>query len=304
MEIATPPAAKPLPPKLPLRAATPAGPTPPPLPKAFSMASAKCSSKSRILLIGAPGSGKTVLGCMLPKPLILDLDNNIEGPITFITEQKILTESEANDVIIVRPFIDGDGNLVKRADRWTCMGRAITAYLKEYPDRQTIFIDSLSAVVAAAMDEVRRQGKIYIAEDELGDSKDLNKTVDEPLRIQDWGAFVTLLEQLFIRLSGRNLNLVVSAHTKDDEVGEGTGVYKTFINCPGSFREKVAGMFSESWLISREIKGAGATATSEVYIQTAAGGKLSPLGLKSAKQIGAKVLVDLTKIKKLFAPSA
>jgi hypothetical protein len=299
METPTPPPAKPLPPKQPLRPGTAAA-APPPLPKAFSMAGLRVTTKDRLLLLGAPGSGKTVLGCMLPKPLIIDLDNNIEGPITFLSQQKTLTDAEAADVIIVRPFIDGNGQLLKRADRWGAMGRAITAYLKEYPDRQTIFIDSLSALVAAGMDEVRRQAKIYIAEGELGDPKDLDKTVDEPMRIQDWGAFASLMEQFFIRLSGRGLYVVTTAHTKDEEVGEGTGIYKTFINCPGAFREKIAGMFTECWLVSREAKGTGTSATSEVFIQTVAGGRLAPLGLKSAKQVGARLLANLENIKKMF----
>lgn len=300
METPTPPAAKPLPPKQPLRPG-PATPTTPALPKAFSMAGLRLETKSRLLLLGVPGSGKTVLGCMMPKPLIIDLDNNIEGPVTFITQQKALTDAEAADVIIVRPFIDGDGKLVKRSERWGAMGRAITTYLREYPDRKTIFIDSLSALVAAGMDEVRRQAKIYIAEGELGDPKDIDKTVDEPMRIQDWGAFASLMEQFFIRLSGRGIYVVTTAHTKDEEVGEGTGVYKTFINCPGAFREKIAGMFTECWLVSREAKGTGASATSEVFIQTVAGGRMAPLGLKSAKQIGARVTANLSTIKQMFS---
>lgn len=269
------------------------------MPQAFSMSKLKLNTKSRILMLGSPGTGKSAFGLMMPKPLILDLDNNIEGPIQFLLQEKLLTEEQMNDIIIVKPFIDGDGKLLKRSDRFQAVGRVLTHYLREYPDRQTIFIDSFTSLIQSIMDEIRRQEKFYIAEGELGPPEHLHRTVDDPLRIQDWGAFATIAEQFMIKLSSKPYHTVVSAHIKDEELGE-SKIFKTFIHCPGQFRERIAGMFTEGWLFTRDVKGIEGSATDDVFIQTVAGGMKSPLGLKSAKQLGARIKVDLSKVKGIF----
>lgn len=287
---------------LPTRVLTtkPTAPVTPTLARPVSMSALKLNSKSRLLLLGAPGSGKTVIGCMMPRPIIFDLDNNIEGPVRYLQQNNLLTNADMENIIIVRPFLDADGNLLRRADRWQALGRAITFYLKEYPDCQTIFLDSFTALLTAAKDEVRRQEKLYIAEGELGDDKMAQKSIDDVLRIQDWGSFATLLEQFLIRLTAKNKFVCVTGHIKDEEVGKDTGVVKTYINCPGETREKIAGSFDECWLISRDVTGLGASAVSNVLITTAAGGSKSPLGLKSAKQVGAQVKVNLATVRGWF----
>ncbi len=267
------------------------------------MAAYKKSTVSKYLLVGYPGTAKTTTGMMLPKPLlVLDLDNNMDGPIEYLVGKKILSDDEMAQITVVKPFFDADNKLVKRADRWQQMCRVLSLYLKT-GQFKSVFIDGLSAMTAAALDEIRRQNKFYIAEGDLGDEAMMDKSIDDPLRIQDWGSFVTLLEQLLIRISSTHgVNLAISAHITMRERGKDSDIFDEFIACPSEFRTKIAGLFSECWRFTREDKGAGVNASAEVYLQTVAGNKSqATIGMKSGKQIGGKVLLDLKKLKEELA---
>lgn len=267
------------------------------LPRIYSMSQLKLNPKSRLLMIGEPGSGKSVFGTMMPSPLIFDMDNNMAGPIKFLRMKGLLTPEMEDDIMIVNPFLDENGELQPRVNRWRALTRTMTFIFKEIKEgrmkpRKTIFFDSLTALATAAMDEVRRQeGKT------IGESMS-EKTQDEQFTLPDFGRLSTLFTQFFITLGAYDLHTVVSAHVQEvEKEGQST---KTFIACPGSFKESVSGMFTEVWKFTRETSGPPGALVDKAFIQTIGGPKMQKLGLKSALQLGGKVEIDLKKVKEIF----
>jgi hypothetical protein len=267
------------------------------LPKIFTMSQLRLKPRSRVLAIGEPGTGKTVFGLMMPSPLIFDMDNNIVGPINFLQKQGLLTQAQMDDTVIVNPFLDENGDLQPRINRWRALTRTLTFVFKEIKEgrmapRKTLFLDSLTALATAAMDEVRRQeGKT------IGDVMS-DKTQDEQFTLPDFGRLASLLSQFFIALGAYDMHLYVSAHTQDIERDDKST--KTFIACPGSFKEAVSGMFTEAWKFTRESSGPPGQLVDKCFIQTVGGNKLQKLGLKSALQLGSRLEVDLKKVKEIF----
>lgn len=253
----------------------------------------KSTSKPAILIIGPPGTAKTttVLGAF-PRPLVIEIDNNISGAAKFLTDEKI----DLSQILLDIPHLKADGTLVPRQDRW----RTMTTNLKNALEKdnkesggdftkmkiQTIFVDSLTGLLEYALDEVRRQQGRAIGDDDKG-------TKDDPLQIQDWGAFGALMRHFFIKLRATNRILAVSGHTVTDKDDLG-GFLKQFINCPGKFREEIAGLFTECWKTS--IEKVGEDFVRMITTVPTPSARDDSLGLKSALRLGNKFKVDYKKI--------
>lgn len=246
----------------------------------------KETSRPAILLAGPPGTGKTVTLSMLGTPFIIELDNNHAGAFNFL--QSIKADCKATVSV---PFIRDDGTIVPRAERWKAMNAAITAGLSN-PLCTTLGIDSLSALIEIGLDEVRRQQNRKIGDPVKGEK-------DEPLQIQDWGAFKGLMRQWFINLRAAGKVLVVTAHitTYKDEL---TGILQEFINFPGQFAEEIAGLFTEVWLTDIEEKRNGSTVEYIYTIRTRPQPSQRKIGLKSGIQLPPKVPVDFANLNKLL----
>jgi len=260
----------------------------------ISLTQFKTTSKPAVLVIGPPGTGKTSLvTAVFPSPYIIEIDNNIEGVAKFLTDSKV----DISKVHLDIPHLKPDGTLVPRQDRWRTMNKRMADALTKDNEEskgdfskfkiQTIFLDSLTGLIEYALDEVRRQQGRAIGDEEKG-------TKDDPLQIQDWGAFGALLRHWFIKVRSFNRYFAVSGHTVTDK-DELAGFLKTFINCPGKFREEIAGLFTECWKTSivkenNEWKRILTTVptTSE---------RDESLGLKSALRLGNKFEVNFNKIR-------
>lgn len=248
---------------------------------------------SSAIILGAPGSGKTTLVSQFPGLFLLDCDENAGGPITWLKSQK-----KSTDFYIASPLRDDEGKEVPRAQQFQ---RAATL-LEEaaaMDDVKTIAIDSLTTFVPIVLTEVlRQQGR------RLGnfDFKTANsKTYDEPMQIQDWGAFLGLMRTFIMKLKATGKTLVIIGHlkTKEDDVNK---MMRQFINVPGQLADIISGWFSEVWLLeaNMEIKKGKKTETRKVTTfpqsKTATTlGLKSSTGVKSGSEINADELVKAFK---------
>jgi len=252
-----------------------------------SFATYKSTVKPSVLILGAPGSGKTTLATMLGRCHVIELDNNIEGPFTYLTS--IGAPCRATFDL---PMVDAAGKLISRESRWSAMNKCIEAAVKADPTIDTLVIDGLTSLVDIALDEVRRQMKRAFGNPVAG-------TPDAPLQIQDWGCFAKLMVEWLTKLRASGLVLVVTAHTnveKDDMAG----YLKHFIAVPGQLRNTIAGMFTECWKCSVKNVGTGDTAHYDYFINTVGTSTEDALGLKSGRQIKPNTKVDFAALNKLL----
>lgn len=234
-----------------------------------------------LLLLGPPGSRKTTLCTQLPRPCIIECDNNINGPARFTKNSGLKT-----DVEVKIPLFDTAGKIILPGARWdrTCL---LTNEAINSPDFDTVVVDSLTTLVDFALDKIRVvQGR--------GAPTEANP-IGGALQIQDWGAFATLMKHFIVTTKASGKLIVFTGHvmTDKDELG---GYLKQFIACPGQLKETIAGYFDDCWILSmEEDKG--------VYtnmLRTVPALRQDALGLKTSLGLLPKQPVDYNKINELL----
>lgn len=283
-----------------------------------SFRSYSTDTKPAVLIIGPPGSGKSCIAAAFPKPYIVECDNNIDGVIDHFARENLPIDDIWFDV----PHINPDGTLVPPANRYIEMGKRINAHLKDHPETETIVIDSLTTLNNYIMDEVRRVTLIH--DDKAPDMADpptkdgsgffwqnlKDRTFDETWRVQDWGSFVNLLIKFFTTLRSTGRNVVVTAHTEEDQTkdaqaGRTDASWRKFIACPGKFKSQIAGYFTDAWYTevgNRVIKDKDGKEVRKFFrtITTVPITELKELGLKTALNLPTKFEVDLKEIASLI----
>lgn len=229
------------------------------------------------LLIGPPGSGKTTVSLQLPKPFILDCDDNLNGPVRFLTSNNRLNQAWFYDTPL------RDGNLpVPRELQWDRV-QSLLLEACNSPEVETIVISSLSSLIELAFVQTYK-----MTNQKLGDYK---KTIDPKFEFAQWGAFGSIMRQLIFWLKSSGKRLCVEAHINVDKE-ELTGVLTNFIAIPGNLKHILSGWFEEVWLLDVTTTGVGANQKTERKIITSPGTRDKNLGLKSAAQLGTSFPAD------------
>jgi hypothetical protein len=239
------------------------------------------------LLIGPPGSGKTVVSLQLPKPFILDCDGNLNGPVRYLKSVNKLPEKWFYD----NPM--KENNLpVPRDKQWERADKLLTEAC-ENPEVETIVISSLSSFIELAYLQTYK-----MTNQKLGDYK---KTIDPKFEFAQWGAFGSIMRQTIFWLKSSGKRLCVEAHMTVDKE-ELTGVLTNFIAIPGNIKHILSGWFEEVWLLDVTTTGVGATQKTERKIITSPGPRDKNLGLKSAAQLGTSFPADrVSELQSIFS---
>lgn len=247
-----------------------------------------------LIILGTPGAGKTTLVSQFPGLFLLDCDQNLGGPL-----QWLKANDKKPDFYYADPFHDEDGNVLPRELHFQ---RAATLLMEanDMPDVKTLAVDSLTTFVDIVITEVLRlQGR------KLGsfDFKTKNsKSMDEPMQIQDWGAFFNVMKQFIIKLKSTGKTIIFTGHLKTRE-DEASKMLRQFISVPGQMAEVIAGLFSEVWLLENAIKVKNGAKVQERLVTTFPSTKgMSALGLKSSCGVESGSPVDVDDlIRKVLA---
>jgi hypothetical protein len=229
------------------------------------------------LLIGPPGSGKTTVSLQLPKPFILDCDDNLNGPVRFLQANNRLNQTWFYDT----PLRDND-KPVPRELQWDRV-QSLLLEACNSPEVETIVISSLSSLIELAYVQTYKMTNA-----KLGDYK---KTIDPKFEFAHWGAFGSIMRQLIFWLKSSGKRLCVEAHMTVDKE-ELTGVLTNFLAIPGNLKHIMSGWFEEVWLLDVTTSGIGASQKTDRKIITCPGPRDKALGLKSASQLGVSFPAD------------
>lgn len=247
------------------------------------------SNKAAILLAGPPGSGKTTTASQLVD-YIIECDNNIKGPVNFVRQHKLKADWKY-DI----PLYKENGTTVPRQDRFREVARLVDEAKKA--GIKKIALSSLTTFVDMVLDEVRRQQGRRIGNGIT--------TFDEPMQIQDWGAFAALMKHVVITLKTDFDLCIFCCHveTKDDINDDSkTPRLLQYIACPGQLRETIAGYFDEVWLLESEEATVNGKVESVRYLRTLpSSSKMAALGLKTAVGLGRRVKLDFNEITNALA---
>lgn len=276
------------------------------------------TAPSSLLLLGAPGSGKSFLATFFPAPYFVNADNNLRGPIVkrkslgydsevffddilFATKEELEAISvPSGDIAVLPEHLADDGSKVLPVPRewrgrrmWACIDAAL------HDDRvQTIVLDSLTTIVDIILDEVLRQQSIILPKKGSAFISTLintrgGRTIDDPLEFAHWGAFGKLMKNFIttIKASGKRLVAIGHVSSSNDQFG----VPMDFIAVPGQFKDTIAGYFEECWLLRTQIKGR--EIERRVYTTTPRETQTG-LGLKSAAGLPPEFLLDIDDLMK------
>jgi len=244
------------------------------------------SLPNSILILGRPGSGKTTLALQFPKPFILDCDQNMKGPVRYLANKLGSLPWFKYDT----PLTDKTGAPVPRGTRMDRVQELLNEALTD-PEVETIEIDSLTTLIDFIFDKIRATAT-GSNPPKFGDGK---KTQDDPIRIQDWGTFASILKQLIFGLKASGKRIVFIGHISHDK-DEVTKMILNFIACPGQVGDIISGLFEEVWQTEVKATGAETSLKADYKVRTVGDARSEALGLKSAGGIGAYISADAPAI--------
>lgn len=241
------------------------------------------------LIVGSPGTAKTTLALQLPKPFILDCDDNLSGPVRYLKSLNKLN----GPVFFDTPLRLADGKPCPREQQYD---RSI-ALLKEAcesPQVETLILDTLTSFT-----EMMFTKTLIVNGKKLGDNV---RTFDPKFEYAEWHTFLKIFTQTIYWLKSSGKRICLTAHIEVDK-DELTGTLFKFLKCPGQFRNTISGLFEEVWECYIESTGAGSTAKAVRKVRTSPDARSIHLGLKSAAGLGATFDADMDTIINKLSPA-
>lgn len=195
-----------------------------------------------------------------PRPYIIDLDDNIEQAVYFAQQHDLSLDFEWD--VVNR---NSKGELLHRKDRFARFALLVDQAVQR-DDRDTIVIDSLTALAQVLLDKIRVDQGRKFGDEIYGEKSAVGKIIDEPLQIQDWGHFKGFLINAVSLLLSSGKNVVMTAHIKTRENAWGDLI--ELLNVPTTAANDLGSMFSDVWMLEIENEVSRSGESIKRYIRT------------------------------------
>jgi adenosyl cobinamide kinase/adenosyl cobinamide phosphate guanylyltransferase len=180
--------------------------------------------KPTILLQGGAGSGKTTFACRFQKVGIVNLDHNLNGPVT------VFNRENRKDIIAAVTVTSTRTNKDKKAihthEQWDRMLEILTAYCND--DRiETIVVDSLTVIKNILCAHIMHK----------------YPTKTKAMELQSWGIFEQMIQTMLTQLRAVNKFKIFTGHehTHQDE----DKISRTHLLLPGKSRDMFPALVSD-----------------------------------------------------------
>lgn len=221
----------------------------------LSSGNRKSPKRLEALLIGAPGTRKTVIAHSMPRTRTLDFDNGLQSVEWAILAGKINKRLEDIVYETILPKSAGEEGMAEMLNR-AC--DIVDAWIEEEdkgPDFEwdTLIVDSASFMTDAAIGlALTENARVGISEALKNAHKGMTKDARErglyvvPMRIQDWGSASNLFMKAVRQWKAIGKNLIITAHEYERTTDEGM-ILSIQPNVIGQLREKLPAAFDEVW---------------------------------------------------------
>ena len=197
----------------------------------------KTEDNFKLLIMGEPGEGKTVLACSFPGPtLLLDFDGKADSAAQFYKGQDLVNNIEVEELAatLVDDPIERLNHLVDKV--------LIPQQRAGKMEYKTIILDSITTFSRAALKHIVKTNPSI---------KRVSSTQGLQPGMQDYGILRRVFAELIPGILSLPCNVIMTAHIdakKDDLTGE---ISRGPV-MDGSFSQELAIYFKEVWVLSTD----------------------------------------------------
>jgi len=250
-----------------------------------------------IMLVGAPGSGKTTLALQFPRPYIFDADNKLRGPLRHLKDIGI----DPSTIKYDHGTVDEKGDKVKPMMRWAHMVKCIQSAAKD-DTIDTIIIDSGTAIQEYIKSDIFRQRVPRAGSSTpLVTESNLNRAqLTEP----EWGIYARYWNDLVTEVQTIGKIVIFTMHFENRQIGKGdAALTEISLAVQGATRYKIAGLFSDVLNPFTETEGFGTNITVKRYIRTIPTNISDQRGLQSSFDLPPVMELDAKRIVEQVRPT-
>lgn len=193
----------------------------------YSSDSPKPPEPKSILIVGPPGGGKSSLMLQFPDLAVLDCDRNLDGPIEYLTKNKIRYDFKHFPVTF-----NDDKSVVPIEE---CYDKLLLRLAEVPKTCKTVVIDGLTLINEFVIRKVLKE-----------------KRASE-MEARHWQPFKSYCYQLLVaKLRNLGVNTIVTAHETDITRPDSKNVMQTILvqrrpYIQGGINEQLGGFFTDMW---------------------------------------------------------
>ena len=202
------------------------------------------SNQLRLLLQGAPGSGKSTVAARFPRPAFIDFDVNLGGTIAYLQSQNLPLPVGFDQV-----DRDETGKPVPMPSRYDRFMRILNTYAND-ASIDTIVLDSALGLV-----------DIIIAKTMLDHNV-------QRMSKQEWGTFGNYSKIVLNNLTNSRKHIVMPIHEKRNKTPDGSIAYPVKLPWPGQVGELLGAFFTNVWRCEAVEEGFGPAAKTKFLVRT------------------------------------